>query len=358
MHKARLSALEKKLAGGDFDAFLVTNPYNIYYLTGFFGALSGERFFLIVSPGETILPVDFRYLEEAREEAEVEVVEWGDRTLQGLVDFMPEGAKRIGFESDSLSVGAYNRLSDVFGERELVVSTGLVESLRQHKDEQEVENITSAAAIADAAFEHVLGLIEPGVAERDIALEIEYFMRKRGAEKPSFETIVASGRRSAIPHARTGSKPISVGDFVKIDLGATFKGYCSDMTRTVVVGKPADEQRKIYETVLKAQRLALDALWPGVSGQEIDDLARSFIDDAGYAGRFGHGLGHGVGLEVHENPRLSPRSDDTLEEGMVVTVEPGIYMEGFGGVRIEDLVVITADGHKVLSHAPKALIEL
>lgn len=358
MHKARLSALEKKLSGGEFDAFLVTNPFNIYYLTGFSGALSGEKFFLIVSPGETLLPVDFRYLEEAKEEADVEVVEWGDRTLQGLVDFLPEGAKRVGFEAGSLTVNAYNRLTDAFAERELVFSTNLVESLRVHKDKQEVENIAAAAAIADAAFEHVLSLIEPGIAERDIALEIEYFMRKRGAEKPSFDTIVASGRHSAIPHARTGSKPISSGDLVKIDLGATFKGYCSDMTRTVVVGKPSDEQRKIYETVLKAQRLALDALRPGIAAREIDDLARSFIDDAGFGGRFGHGLGHGVGLEVHEIPSVSPRSDDTLEEGMVVTIEPGIYLEGFGGVRIEDLVLITSDGHRVLSHAPKDFLEV
>ncbi|MCL4499094.1 MAG: Xaa-Pro peptidase family protein [Actinobacteria bacterium] len=357
MYDGRLRKLELKLAESGLDAFLISNPHNVYYLTGFYGALGGDQFFLLVAPGEAVLPVDFRYLEEAMEEASVRVVEWKERTFNELVLLLPEGTRRLGFEADALTVDQHRRLEET-AEVELVPTSRVVGSLRLHKDQVEIERISMAAALADAAFEHAVGILEPGLTERDVASEIECFMRRRGADKPSFETIVASGSRSAIPHACSTGKPIAVGDFVKIDLGASIAGYSSDMTRTVVVGEAAAEQRKIYKTVLTAQAAALELIGPGVSCREVDAAARSIIDGAGYAGRFAHGLGHGVGLEVHESPTLSPKSDEVLEPGVVVTIEPGVYVAGLGGVRIEDMVLVTGDGKEILSHAPKELIQI
>lgn len=358
MYGPRLSRFRASLSSTGVDTILVTDPLNIYYLTGFTGAFDGDPFFLFVSPSEALLIVDFRYAAQAKAESSVPTAEWKDRTLKGLASFLPEGTKRMGFEAESLAVARLESLTEAFSGVEMTPTEGAVRALRMIKDQVEVDSIAAAAVLGDAAFDHALGLIEPGVVEREIALEIEYHMRKRGAEKEGFQTIVASGKRSALPHGRAGTKPLSVGDLITIDLGARFEGYCSDMTRTVVLGKASEEQRKVYDLVLKAQSLALEAVKPGAPCKEVDSIARSFIEEAGYGRYFGHGLGHGVGLEVHERPALSPKSEDVLAEGMVVTVEPGVYIEDFGGVRIEDLVLVTEEGKKILSHSPKMLIEL
>jgi Xaa-Pro aminopeptidase len=226
------------------------------------------------------------------------------------------------------------------------------------KTEKELEKMAKAADIADQAFHHIIGYIRPGVTERAVALELEIYMKKLGASALSFETIAASGVRSSMPHGIATDKIIEDGDFLTLDFGCVYDGYCSDMTRTVVVGKATQKQKKIYGVVLEAQIAALNAIREGINGIDVDKIARDVISSRGYGEYFGHGLGHGVGLEVHEEPRLSPTGTKKLLENMVVTDEPGIYIPGFGGVRIEDLIVVKKDGCEVLSKSPKQLIEL
>lgn len=358
MFASRQAKLRELLSEGDYGAFLIFDPLNIYYATGFTGALSEERFSLILTPDGAILPTDFRYLELAKEEAEAEVYEIKQRAYDELAALLPEGTSRVAFEAGAISYTGYGKLEEALKDIELIPAGRLVEELRLRKDEVEVEMIRRAAAIADAAFEHALGVIEPGVSEREVALEIECFMRRRGADKAAFEIIVASGRHSAIPHASPTDKPLVVGNFITIDLGARVEGYCSDMTRTVVLGEPDDEQREIHRTILAAQARALARVEPGVHCTDVDAAAREFIDSGNFAGKFAHGCGHGVGLDVHEAPTLAKRSEETLEPGMVVTVEPGIYIEGKLGARIEDLVLVTENGYELLSHATRELIEL
>ncbi|MCL6445814.1 MAG: aminopeptidase P family protein, partial [Alicyclobacillus sp.] len=231
---------------------------------------------------------------------------------------------------------------------------GLTSELRARKSADELAIIRKAARIADAAFDHILGYLRPGLTELEVALELEVFMRKQGATGAAFTTIVASGVRSALPHGTATEKPLEHGDLVTFDFGAVVDGYVSDLTRTVVLGKPSAEQQRVYQIVLEAQERALAALNAGCTGRDMDSVARSFIADQGYGDAFGHSLGHGIGLEIHEAPRLSKTSTDLLEAGMVVTVEPGIYLPGWGGVRIEDDVVIEAGRIQLLTHAPKA----
>jgi Xaa-Pro aminopeptidase len=240
----------------------------------------------------------------------------------------------------------------------LVPSEGIVEKQRMIKDGGEIAIMQEAANLADRAFEHILSYIKPGVSEKDIALELEVFMRSQGATSSSFETIVASGERSALPHGVASDRIIGRDEFVKLDYGAYYNGYCSDITRTVVVGKPSDKHREIYEIVKEAQQYALDNLVPGMTGKEGDALTRDIITRYGYGEYFGHGTGHGLGMEIHEAPRLSLTGDIVLVPGMTVTVEPGIYLPGFGGVRIEDDVVVTDKGIRILTSSPKQLIVL
>jgi len=235
---------------------------------------------------------------------------------------------------------------------------GDVDALRQIKSEEELEYLEKAEAIGDLAFEKILTILKPGMTELEVAAELEYQMKKAGAENFSFSTIVASGLNSSMPHAIPGEKKLEEGDFVTMDFGCTYKGYCSDMTRTVVLGKASEKQKEIYNTVLKAQLAALDAIKAGVTGKSVDKVARDIITEAGYGECFGHGLGHSVGLFIHEEPRLSPAGETVLEENMIETVEPGIYVPGFGGVRIEDMVAVTKDGCKNFTHSPKELIEI
>lgn len=348
----RLARLRETLVKLGIDGVVIAKPENRHYFSGF----TGSSGMLLVSCEQAHLITDFRYLEQAAAQAPAyEIVRYGTdiyATLQQVG--AASGLAKLGFEEDFVTWAGYQLLSKVFPQ-----AVGLdVDHLRMVKDQLEIQAIGQAVAIADQAFHHILPFLKPGVREQDIALELEFQMRKQGAEKSAFDIIVASGVRSALPHGRASEKAIASGDFVTMDFGAVYAGYHSDMTRTVVVGQASDQQRQIYEVVLQAQITGLAAIKPGASCKEVDAAARSIIQAAGYGEYFGHGLGHGVGLAIHEDPRLSPAYDCILAEGMAVTVEPGIYLPDWGGVRIEDTVVVSVSGADILTESSKNLIEL
>jgi Xaa-Pro aminopeptidase len=350
---ARADRLTERLQTAEVDAILITELVNVRYLTGY----TGSNGLALIGPDTRVFVTDFRYVEQATEEVDPAF----DR-LKGSVD-LPEalkdhlpgsGALRLGFESAHVSVREHERLRELLPDRvELVAVQGLVEELRAVKDTAELAAIRSAAALADDAYEQLIagGLV--GRTERELALELEFDMRRRGAEQPSFPPIVAAGPHGALPHASPRAVEVRRGDLVVIDWGAQLDGYCSDCTRTVAAGAGDDHAREIYELVLDAQLAGLDAVKPGADGREVDGVARDRIEAAGHGAHFGHGLGHGVGLDVHEAPRLSQRSDSVLEPGNVVTVEPGVYLPGELGVRIEDLVLVTDDGREILTRISK-----
>lgn len=332
-------------------AFLGSNPVNRRYLTNF----TGSAGFVWISEGRQALLTDFRYIEQST----AQCPDWEIIRIDDLMETLPElvredGVEKIAFEADHVTIHQLEEWQEKVP-CTFEGITGWVQDVRMIKSEAEIEAISRAAQIADAAFAQVLGMIRSGVTEQEIALELEFLMRRGGASGVSFDPIVASGPRSALPHARPGERILSHGDFVVMDFGCIFDGYCSDMTRTLIVGEPTEEHLLIYDLVLKAQLEALAAVEPGRTGKEVDGIARSIISEGGYGEYFGHGLGHGVGLEIHEGPRLSQRDDTPLQPGMIVTVEPGIYLPDFGGVRIEDLVLVTDDGHRVLSSTFKEL---
>ncbi|HWR44917.1 aminopeptidase P family protein [Sporomusa sp.] len=354
MIQQRLVNLYELMTTHCLDGIVVTKPESRQYFSGF----AGSSGMLVISRQSQRLLTDFRYIEQAKQQAPLyQIVRHGAAIYDTLAETVKElGLARIGFESDFVTWEVYQKLSDCLGETEL--SPVKLDGLRIVKDHRELALLTKAVEIADSAFNQVLKMIRPGITELDIALELEYEMRKLGAEKPAFDTIVASGIRGALPHGLASSKVIEAGDFITIDFGAVFQGYHSDMTRTVVAGKATDKQREVYNIVLAAQLAGVKAVKAGKIGREVDQIARQVIADAGYSEYFGHGLGHGVGLFIHEEPRLSPSGDVKLAEGMVVSVEPGIYLPGWGGVRIEDLVVVSADGCTILTASSKDLIEL
>ena len=330
---------------------LISSPANMRYLTGF----TGEGL-VLVSPGQAPLIVtDSRFELQAQEEApEAELLVAKDGYLGAVAEGIgTEGDGRIGFEADHFTYGRFEDLAKKLNGREPKPMRRLVEALREAKDEDEQAKLRASAALNDRVFARLLEQLEPGRDEKSLAWEIETAARQLGAEKTAFPPIVASGPRSAHPHAEPTDRKLQEGDQVKIDLGIQLDGYCSDMTRTVFLGEPTDKQREIYSICLRAQQAALDAAGPGMKAVDLDATAREIIEQAGYGEQFGHGLGHGVGLNVHEAPRLGKTSEDVLRPGMAITIEPGIYIEGWGGVRIEDLVLITEDGIEVLSHAPK-----
>ena len=341
-------AMEKK----NFEAMLVTKPENRRYLSGF----TGTAGIVLITQTNAWFITDFRYKDQAASECQgFEIlIHTPEKSVYDLINEL--GIKSIAFEDEYMTVSAYNTYKSKLKNVELVPNNQLIENLRLLKSEEEIETIRKSASIADAAFEHILSFIKVGMKEKEVALELEMFMKKQGASALSFDIIVASGWRSALPHGRASDKIIETGDFVTMDFGCVYKGYCSDMTRTVVMGQASEKQKKVYETVLKAQEEALKAIKPGVSGKDADKVARDIITEEGFGDYFGHGLGHGVGLEVHEAPRLAPIGEKILEKNMVVTDEPGIYIPDFGGVRIEDLIVITENGCERLSTSPKNLI--
>jgi Xaa-Pro aminopeptidase len=350
---SKLRTLVQELGG---DAILITNEINRRYLTGFTGS-SGV---VLISAEQAVLLTDFRYREQAPRQAKgFEIVEHGPGIYGDVAALLGKwGVKRLLIEEQDMNYATFLSVQEKLNPIELVLSQGAVEKLRIVKDEQEIAVVQEAADLADRAFEHILGFIKPGVTEASVSLELEFFMRKEGASGVSFETIVASGERSSLPHGKASDKLIERGDFVTLDFGASYKGYVSDITRTVVVGQPTDRHREIYDIVLESQLNALKHLRPGMTGHEGDALTRDIITRYGYGEYFGHSTGHGIGMEVHEAPRLARNSDTILTPGMIVTVEPGIYLPGFGGVRIEDDVVVTDDGIKILTRSPKELIVL
>lgn len=355
MTAPRLSRARALLAEHGLDALLVHQAANRTYLSGF----TGSAGIVLLTAAEALLLVDFRYVDQAAGEAPgFEVIKSDRQFIETLTEAVHDRRlRRVGFESESVTVKQHREYMAHLAPAELVPLDG-VDRLRWVKDADELARIQQAVAIADAAFAHVRSLLRPGVAERDIALELEFYMRRHGAEKEAFETIVASGPRSALPHGRASDRILQAGDFVTLDFGAVYRGYVSDCTRTVVLGQPTAKHREIYATVLAAQQAALGGIRPGITGRAADGIARGVIIEAGYGEAFGHSLGHGVGLAVHEGPTLSPREEAVLAPGMVVTVEPGIYLSGWGGVRIEDLAVITDEGCRSLTSAPKELLAL
>jgi Xaa-Pro aminopeptidase len=339
------------------DLLLVTDLVNVRYLTGY----TGSNGLVLIGPQLRIFISDFRYQEQAAEEVEDSFARRIAPAPQGLLDLvgeaLPSGELRLGFEADHVSVSQHQQLRrQLRDDVELVSTSRLVETLRAVKEPDEVARIRAATALADAAFDRLVGERIVGRSERELALALENDMRRRGAERVSFETIVAAGAHGALPHAQPRDVEIHEGDLVVIDWGAELDGYCSDCTRTIAAGEPGTDARDVYELVLEAQLAGLQAVQSGRGGREVDGLARELIAGSGYAEQFGHGLGHGVGLEVHERPTLSARSDDELAAGNVVTVEPGVYIPGQFGIRIEDLVVVTDDGCAILTSVPKQLL--
>lgn len=351
---ARLDALTAAVAERELDLLLVSNVVNVRWLTGF----TGSNALAIVGRAAPRFVTDFRYLTQAADELEQAWErEIAPELMRRAVDGLPpDRPLRVGFDDAHLTVKQHAQLASLAPEGvELVAAGGAVEALRAVKDADEVDAIRAAAKLADEALEEVLadGLV--GRTERDVALALEMAMRRRGAEGVSFAPIVASAEHGALPHAVPRDVAIAADTLVVVDWGAQLHGYASDCTRTFATGPLDPRHRAVYELVLVAQEASLAAVRPGPTGKEIDLVARSIIDEAGHGEHFGHGLGHGVGLEVHEGPRLSKQGDDALAAGNVVTVEPGVYVPGAVGVRIEDLVLVTADGHEVLSGLPKQL---
>lgn len=374
----RRGKLKKALSPQKVQAVLINSPANLAYFTGFTG---GEAFFIMeLGSGEGYVITDSRYYEQVEMECmgltlvRLEKRNHAEVIREVFAHMRPEEAEyRIAIE-DRLNLGDYLKLVDASGqapghempigngraggkaEWNLVICSKEINACRMVKDAGELEKLRRAEAIGDAAFSQILDYIRPGRTEAEIALELEYAMKKQGASGLSFDTIAASGRHSSMPHARVTDRRLEKGDFITMDFGCVYQGYCSDMTRTVALGEPSEEMRKIYQIVLEANLAAVEQIRAGIPCNEIDAVSRNYIADHGYGEYFGHGLGHGVGLEIHEEPRFSPKCDVVMQENMVITVEPGIYLPGRFGVRIEDLVVVTKSGCERLSHSERELI--
>jgi Xaa-Pro aminopeptidase len=351
---SRADRVAARVAEQGLDALLVSDRANVRYLTGF----TGSAGYAIVGTDVRRFITDFRYIERAR----TEVPDF-DRELAppgpwaALADGWAPEAFRLGFDDDDLSVRSHGRLAGVLPDQvELVAANGLVEAERAVKEPGELERIRAAAELADDVYDWLFAQGVVGRTEREVAFLLEHEMRRRGAEDPSFPSIVASGEHGALPHAEPRDVPIPRDSLVTLDIGARLDGYCSDCTRTWATGTLPGDLAEAYALVLRAQLSSLAAIRPGPEGREIDAVARDLIDAAGHGEHFGHGLGHGVGLEVHEAPRLSRLGDARLTAANVVTVEPGVYLPGRGGVRIEDLVVVTEDGCDVISRTTKELV--
>lgn len=347
INKIRQLLGERKLQG-----FIVTSPANIFYLSGF----TGTTAVLLITLEACYLFTDFRYEEQAAKEAEsFQIIRVDSEPFDEIQKFIM-GLDDVGIEEEYVSWAHYRKMCEIFSGIKLTGASDMLKELRQLKDESEIEILSEAVRITDIAFEDIIKKINPGIAEDEIALELEFSLRKMGASGRSFDFIVASGLRSALPHGVATSKKINQGELITLDFGAKYKWYCSDLTRTVFVGQPDEKHNKIYNIVLEAQLAAIDCIKPGMTGKEVDAVAREIISKHGYGKYFGHGLGHAVGLEIHENPRFNTKETKIIEPGMVITVEPGIYLPGWGGVRIEDMVLVTKNGVKVLTQAPKQFI--
>jgi Xaa-Pro aminopeptidase len=339
---------EKALEG-----ILFFSPENIRYITGF----SGSEGYLLTEKYENLLLVDSRYITQAHEETKdcrVILIDKGIKSVAAQISAL--GLRRVGFEAQRISVALFEQLQENLQETEMVPIKDELERLRSLKAGDEITFIEQAIQVAEEAWEKVLAMVKPGTREDELALELEYCMKKGGAEGIAFDIIVAAGPRAALPHAQPSERSIAEGDFVLFDFGARYRGYCSDESCTVIAGRATDEQRRIYSIVKDAHDRAIEQVKPGVRLAEIDAAARNHINQSGHGEHFGHGTGHGVGLAVHEWPAVGKGSQDVAEVGMVFTIEPGIYIPGWGGVRIEDMLLITPDGCKVLTAIPKDLM--
>ncbi len=353
MSRERLEAVRKIISEAEVDALLVTHPVNRRYLSGF----DGSSGLLLISESQAYLVTDFRYLEQAEKQAEAfTIIRRHDELYPGLSEIISQnGWLTIGFEAKELTYDSYREMEEKLNNR-WVPLTDTVEKLRMVKNDAELAVMSKGAAQLDQAFSYLLTQIKPGMSERQLALELEIYLLRAGAEERSFKFIVASGPRGALPHGAASEKIMQAGELVTIDFGAVFAGYATDMTRTVCLGQPDQLQLKIYELVKKAQAAAATAVSPQKNSKEIDSVARDIIEKAGYGEYFGHGLGHGIGLETHEAPTLSQRSETVLEPGMVMTIEPGVYLPGQGGVRIEDMVYVTETGVHSMTTSRRELI--
>ncbi len=346
------------LLRGKADAALIFSEQNRFYYTGF-AASDGA---LLVTPAGAVFYTDSRYTEAAERRLGAQYVRNSDKLYENLTaEFEKQGVKTVAVENDRLTLAEFTKVREKLPDVSFISDgtlSALIEAQRGVKTEPEVRKIVAAQRIAEEAFDYILGFIKPGITEKELQLELDYRMLRSGADGLSFETIAVSGVNSSLPHGVPSDKKIEAGDFVTLDFGALKDGYHSDMTRTVAVGFVTEEQRGVYNTVLAAQTAALEALCAGVKCADADKAARDVIAGAGYGAYFGHGTGHGVGVEIHEFPRVSPRSEATLQAGHVVTAEPGIYLPGKFGVRIEDMALITETGCENLTRCPKELIVL
>lgn len=350
-----MDKIKSQLNSGE--AILAVSHENRRYLTSF----PSSDGYLLITKDKAILFVDSRYIEAAQNSAKGcdEIVLLRSLSEQLPVYIEKLGIKTVFTEAEKLSVSEFERIRKMLGCECLAEKAdGIINALRRIKTEEEKKKILAAQSIAEKAFDHILGFIREGVTEREVALTLDFFMLKNGAECVSFDTIAVSGKNSSMPHGVPGDKKIEKGDFITLDYGAVVDGYHSDMTRTVAVGEVSSKQAEVYETVLAAQKKSLESLMAGVSCKDADAAARDIINNAGYGEFFGHGTGHGVGIEIHEEPRVSPKSESILQIGDVVTVEPGIYIPSEFGVRIEDMAFITENGSENLTKSPKNLIIL
>ena len=355
MYRTRIEHIRELIAQEKLDGLLVTDDHNRYYLSGF----SGSAGALLITPQEQLLLVDSRYWEQAeRETTNLEIVR-----LQGkLEERMPElfqslALQNVGIEAETVTVAQLAQWKAAMPAHVTLQPTnGLVENLRNVKDETELAAIRRAVALTDRAFAFLCETVEPGMSEAKIAWELEIFMRSHGSNGLAFEPIVASGPNAALPHARPSERTVAEGEPILFDFGARVDHYCADLSRTICLGEPPPRLVEIFELVKRAQQAALDGIHAGQPAKQADALARDVIAGAGYGDQFGHSLGHGLGLNIHESPRVSAHSDETLPAGAVITVEPGIYLPGWGGVRIEDTVVVHEEDVELLSKAPKKLL--
>jgi Xaa-Pro aminopeptidase len=352
----RIESVRAAMSKNGLPALLVTQGHNIGWLSGF----TGSSAYVVITPSKAIFATDSRYVEQAASQCHgFEIVKLESSAPDEIAGLLAKlESTKIGFESGHLT----HKLHEVYRSHlpshiEFVAVSDIVENLRMVKDSEEIALTEAAVALADSTFEHILPYIKAGVVERDVMLEMEWFMRKHGADV-AFDTIVASGPRSALPHGRAADRVLQSGDLITLDFGARLNGYCSDITRTVVLGEPTEEQKKVYTTVKSALEESIRAIKPGAGGKEVDNVARDLIGAAGYGDYFGHGLGHSLGRAVHDGPGFSKRSEITLAEGMVLTVEPGIYVPGWGGVRIEHDVVVEQTGARILDQSSVEMISL
>ncbi len=353
-YKERIRSLRTELEKKECDAFITSFMPHLRYLTRF----SGSNGLCIVTHAKVFFLTDFRYKEQIRNEVSCSrsFITSGELIEKVAAEKLLKGCRRVGVEKEYLSLAQYSELRKHFNSLRFVPTTELVESLATLKTDAEISLIAKAVAITDAVFAEIIKVVKAGISELDVSAEISYLHKKFGAEKDSFEPIVVSGPRSSLPHGRPSSKKIKEGELVTLDFGCFYDGYCSDLTRTIAVGKISGEGRKVYSIVLEAQQKAIDSAFSGIEAKNLDRVARSYIHANGYGKCFGHGLGHGIGLQIHEFPRISSRSTHTLRAGNVITIEPGIYLPGKFGVRIEDDIVIREGRCDVLSKAPKSMI--